>query len=169
MTIADPLGVDPSSSELHADGVPAGWVLGRASWSFHRQFFERCGRPAERLEYSDILWQIRRGAERVERDLYRVRLADGRTVTVRGGRKLLLGVLPLDAQAFDAQAPWQPPDARPPSNPVPDPVPRGSTLTLGGNKTAAKALAERLRRFGIPNPAVVASANSSRSNTVQPK
>ena len=137
---------DPTS-----DNAPTGWSLGRESWSFHRQFFERCGRPAEQFEYSNMLWQIRRGAERVERDLYRVKLADERIITVRGGRKLLLGVLPLD---------WQPPEK---------PVPRASTLTLGGNKTVANALAERLRRYGIPAPAVVASATSSRRNTLQHK
>jgi hypothetical protein len=63
-----------------------GWCLDRESWSFHRQFFERCGRPAEHREYVNILWQIRRGAaEPVCKYYWRVKLHDDRIMVVRGG------------------------------------------------------------------------------------
>jgi len=118
---------------------PGGWYLGRESWSFHRQFFERCGRAAVHHEYTDILWQIRLGkAERVSKDVYRVKLADGAPVIVRGGNKVLLGVLPPD---------WTPPAGK-----------RASTLTLGAKATrdaATKVLSAHLQRIGIPAREVI--------------
>ena len=85
-----------------------GWVLIVKSWSFHRQFFARVGRPAGFGEYFDILRQIRRRrAEAIAEFVYRVTLADGQLVAVRWERKswarvgVLCAVLPPD---------WTPPE-----------------------------------------------------------
>lgn len=136
-----------------------GWALGLPSWAFHRQFAFRLGRSAEWGEYGAIVAQIRAGAERLGRDVYRVRSADGRMILVRGGKMYLRGVMPDD---------WQPEAIAPPVvavapaasvvistkrntvKPVDRPAPRASTLTLGRNSVAARVLAERLRRSGIP-------------------
>jgi hypothetical protein len=140
-------GPDESSG---ADSIPEGWALGVESWSFHRQFHERIGRPAAHREYTDIVWQIlRHEAERLGPEVHRVKLTDGQTITVRSrpttivlsGRKhpsrILLGVRPLD----------EPQPAKR--------ILRPTTLTLG-NPATARVAAERLQRhFGIPADALI--------------
>ena len=105
--------MDSTASVLLSGGsvtADDGWVLIVESWSFHRQFFARVGRPAGFGEYFDILRQIRRRrAEAIAEFVYRVTLADGQLVAVRWERKswarvgVLCAVLPPD---------WTPP--RPP-------------------------------------------------------
>jgi hypothetical protein len=132
------------------EDVHEGWQLGCESWSFHRQFHLRFGRPSSYGEYATILWQIRRGdAEQLDRRYYRATLSDGTTIIVRGGALHLSGVEAPD---------WTPPRVRKPAAP-PAPVAvaapaaakplRASTLTLT-NPAAGRVLAERLRRFGVP-------------------
>jgi hypothetical protein len=129
-----------------------GWRLGAESWSFHRQFYARVGRPAAWREYTDILWQIRLGkAERlvdpILRRYWRVTLADGVKIVVVGGRSVLLGVEPAD---------WSPPptipklDRRAPRKPAPakaapDTAAKAGPKTLTpGNPKAAATLARLL-------------------------
>lgn len=160
-------GPDESSG---AEAFPEGWALGVESWSFHRQFHERLGRPTRHREYSYMLGQLWRHSARVAPFLYRVKSLDGLVIVVRGDNRhrVLRGVMPLD---------WQPPPPEPvaptvaapvlavaPPTPAPAPVVaapaqpppppkrvlRPTTLTLGGDSAAAKVLAERLRRYGIP-------------------
>jgi hypothetical protein len=140
------------------DSIPEGWVLGSESWSFHRQFFTRVGRPTAYREYTDLILQVRYGrAERLDRYRYRVTMLDGAKLIVSGGWKRLSGVEHPD---WTAPKPKQPPAVaiRPPEPAVPTPPPesapntaprRPTTLTLG-NPAAARALSERLRRIGVP-------------------
>jgi hypothetical protein len=157
------LGNDPvNEADLSEEAFPEGWQLGAESWSFHRQFFVRVGRPAMHGEYTAIISQIRYNvAHKLGRYYYRVSLPDGSPLVVNGGWLRLNGVEPAD---------WTPPPARvltpPRATAPPEPPPqarappiaappqrqplRASTLTLG-NPAAARALSERLRRFGIPD------------------
>lgn len=137
--------------------IPEGWCLTSESWSFHRQFYARVGRPAEHDEFTFIRAQIRRRtAEPLGGRFYRVTLADGAPLVVEGGWNRLTG-----AEAADwtppAKAMPRPPQAEshPAINPEPPPRQplRASTLTLG-NPGAAVVLAARLRRFGIPEHAI---------------
>jgi hypothetical protein len=155
---------EPAPDPSGAETFPEGWALGVESWSFHRQFHERLGRPTQHREYSYMLGQLWRHSARVAPFLYRVKSQDGLVIVVRGDNRhrVLRGVMPLD---------WQPPPPEPtaPSVAAPTPAPvvvapapapppppppkrvlRPTTLTLGSNSAAAAVLAERLRRYGIP-------------------
>lgn len=133
------------------EDIPEGWQLGADSWRFHRQFFVRVGRAAAHAEYAAIIAQIRfHIAPRLDRYHYRVTLADGTPLIVSGSWHKLNGVERPDWTPKPVKA-AAPPPAAPPAVPPPAKPLRASTLTLG-NPAAAKALAERLRRFGIPPP-----------------
>jgi hypothetical protein len=147
---------------------PEGWQLGCESWRFHRGFLARVGRPAAHREYSAIREQIRRRtAEALGGSFYRIQLADGTPLVVRGGWHHLQKVEHADyvpkvpkARAAKTRAapvvimPETPPVLPPVAQPVPPRQPlRASTLTLG-NPGAARVLADRLRRFGIPEAAI---------------
>jgi hypothetical protein len=149
--------------------IREGWALGRESWSFHRQFYDRLGREAAFREYGDIIRQIRAGAERLDRQVYRVVAADGRSILVRGGNLYLLGVMP-----FDWQKPEPEPEPEPAAEARVDPAPavtepdtrpslRSSTLSLAKNPAAARVLAERLRRFGISGTAAASAGGEGGS------
>jgi hypothetical protein len=180
---------------------PEGWQLGAESWSFHREFFCRVGRPTIHGEYTGIRVQIQyRTGERLGPYHYRVVLRDGTPLIVRGNWHRLLGVEPTGwtpkppkparipaitapqsqplaealppkppepsvssrhapalAEAQDAAVPKrEEPERQARAPPVAEPPPRrplrASTLTLS-NPAAAQALAERLRRFGVPEQA----------------
>jgi len=145
-------GVGQNTTATTPPPMREGWALGRESWSFHRQFFVRIGRPMLFGEYHAILRQIRRGgtARRLaivsRGGVYRVKLADGCQAIVRGGKKTLAAMLPPD---------WEPPPSpklvivapEVPSRPAM--VLRGTTLSLN-SPMAARALATRLRGMGIP-------------------
>ncbi len=156
-----------SEPVLPEDPFPEGWCLGDESWRFHRQFFVRVGRPAAFAEYTAIISQIRyKIAAKLDRYHYRVTLRDGATLIVSGSWHRLNGVEPTgwtpkaepSAKAAPTPASAAPPpepqaQARAPPKTIAEPPPRqplrASTLTLG-NPAAARALAERLRRAGIP-------------------
>lgn len=155
------------SAAASENDVAEGWRLAADSWSFHRQFYRRVGRPTLHREYSDLLWQIRRGAECVHVDhragsMYRVTLRTGEQILVQGGAKQLYGVQPVDwqpppptANAPVKTAPAAPAKAAAAAEPEPAPPAKparplkATTLTLG-SPAAARALAERLRRMGVP-------------------
>jgi hypothetical protein len=180
-------GPDESSG---AETFPEGWQLGAESWNFHRQFFFVAGRPTRQGEYSAIIAQIRyKLAEPLDRHYWRVKLADGTPIVVKGGWMRMLGVEAADyvprprkvwfirprsgLMSHEASAGPKPLKGQPPASakhgpsevapPAPtaraaapriaEPPPRqplrASTLTLG-NPAAARVLAERLRRAGIP-------------------
>lgn len=145
-----------------AESFPEGWQLGCESWRFHRQFYARLGRVAEHGEYSAIRGQIRfHVAESLGARYYRVRLSDGTSIVIHGGWHRLSGVEPADwmprskipepsqaLPAADLPVAHQSEVPPPPRQPL-----RASTLTLG-NPGAARLLAERLRRFGLPEHAI---------------
>lgn len=154
-------GPDESSG---ATAFPEGWQLGIESWAFHRQFFVRVGRPTAHREYTALRGKIRnRTAESLGGPYFRVTLVDGAPIVIRGGWTHLSGVEAGDwtppskparkaAAKVAAPAPSAPepkPQAPPPAAPVARRPLRASTLTLG-NPAAARVLAERLRRSGIP-------------------
>ena len=129
---------------------PEGWQLGAESWRFHRKFFAWVGRPTTFAEYSSIIGQIRYHlAPKLDRYHYQVTLADGTSLIVSGGWHKLNGVEPPGWTPKPSKAAAPPPAALPAASPVAKAPLRASTLTLG-NPAAAKALAERMRRFGVP-------------------
>jgi hypothetical protein len=167
------VGACQRAQTLTEDTFPEGWQLGAESWSFHRQFYLLVGRPTRQGEYKALITQIRyKRAEPLPRHYWRVKLADGTPVVVKGGWLRLLGVeagdyVPRPRKVWlirplplQPKAPGKPPEvaqpappARAPPQAIADPEPRqplrASTLTLA-NPAAARALADRLRRAGIP-------------------
>jgi hypothetical protein len=95
-----------SASELEhvpeAKDFPTGWELSKESWHFHRRFYAIFKRAMHRGEYSQLLWQIRRGAaEHLGEDCWRVTLpGSNRRLPVRATRWRLITILPKN---------WQPP------------------------------------------------------------
>jgi hypothetical protein len=165
--MSDPASPDPAD-------FPEGWSLGEESWRFHRQFFARLGRTAAVHEYSLLLSQIRyRLAEAIGicgsgGRYYRVAMADGTPLVVIGSWHRLSGVNPGDwtppvvaeAAAPETARETAAPEPLPPavSPPARQPL-RASTLTLS-NPDAARALAARLRRIGVP------ATNSTRGRPI---
>jgi hypothetical protein len=156
---------DLCSACLPPGAFPEGWQLGAESWSFHRQFYFRFGRPSAPREYTAIIGQIRDGIAIPLGGLYfRVSLADGTPFVVRGGNEYLCAVEAADwtppAKAQPRKLLQSKPPARAP--PVSEPPPakplRASTLTLG-NPAAARVLADRLRRLGVPQSAASQAAS----------
>lgn len=158
--------VDPDDID---ETFPEGWQLGSDSWSFHRQFRKIVGRASRQGEYTAIITQIRyKIAEPLARHYWRVSLADGTPIVVKGGWMRMLWVEPGDytprpprvwlikpfktlpsAVASPPTAP-QPRVRAPPVADLPPQQPlRASTLTLK-SPTAARLVAERLRKAGIP-------------------
>lgn len=151
---------EPATTE---EVFPEGWCLTSESWYFHRQFFVRVGRPCAHGEYTAMISQIRRHtAPQLARYHYRVTLLDGSALIVSGNWHRLTtaepnGWTPPAAKAVASASPTPKPPARAPPTTIANPPPRqplrASTLTLG-SPAAARALAERLRRAGIPDHAV---------------
>ena len=163
--VGDPQGCGDGKSHAGPDEssgahFPKGWQLGAESWAFHRQFYARVGRPTTQGEYAAIISQIRyRIAPKLARYHYQVTLLDGSPLIVSGNWQRLTTVEPADWTPPPVKALAPPPKAKPPARapptpiaiaepPLPQPL-RASTLTLG-NPAAARAVAERLRRAGIP-------------------
>lgn len=155
-----------SASTRQADpdesAFPEGWQLGIDSWSFHRQFHKIVGRAARQGEYTAIITQIRyKIAEPLARHYWRVSLADGTPIVVKGGWMRMLWVEPGDYTPrpprvwlikpwLPHQLPHKPQVHAPPVADLPPQQPlRASTLTLK-SPTAARLVAERLRKAGIP-------------------
>jgi hypothetical protein len=90
---------------------PTGWQLTKDSWHFHRRFYAIFRRPMRHGEYSQLLWQIRRGtAEHLWEDCWHVRLPGGgdKTLPVRATRWRLITILLKH---------WQPPTSVEQGNP----------------------------------------------------